>query len=89
MRQTFILYNDTQLNVLLKAKKLDLISIVDARYYERKDTNELLFNVVSVKGSKITIRVLEKVISVFDPKKIVSCEALLNKDLVITDMKNL
>ena len=89
MRKTFILYNDTQLNVLLRARKLGFISIDDARYYEEKDTNEFLFNIVSVKGARIVVCGLEKVVDLFSPKKGVSCEVLLNNKFQITDIKDL
>lgn len=89
MRQTFILYNDAQLNVLLRAKKLGYISIIDARYYHHKDTKEFLFNIVSVKGSKMAMRIMEKIIGLFSPKKGVSCELIMNNKFEITDIKDL
>lgn len=87
MRQTFILYNDAQLNILLRAKKLGYISIIDARYYEHKDTKEFLFNIVSVKGSKIVISMMEKVVDLFGPKEGVSYELIANNRFEITDVK--
>ena len=89
MRQTFILYNDTQLKVLLRMKKLGFISIVDARYYEHKDTKEFMFNIVSVKGSKNVMRILEGVVELFNPREGISCEALMNNRFEITDIKDL
>lgn len=89
MRQTFILYNDTQLKVLLRMKKLGFISIVDARYYEHEDTKEFLFNIVSVKGSKNVMRILEGIIELFSPREGVSCEIILNDKFEITDIKDL
>lgn len=89
MRQTFILYNDTQLNILLQAKKLGFVSIIDARYYEHKYTKEFLFNIVSVKCSKNVMRGLEKVIDLFGPKEGISCEIILNDKFEITDLKDL
>lgn len=87
MRQTFIIYNDAQLNILLRAKKLGCISIIDMRYYKHKDTKEFLFNIVSVKGSKIVICMMEKVIELFGLKEGVSYESITNNRFEITDVK--
>ena len=87
MRQTFIVYNNAQLNALLKAKKLGYISVVNARYYTHRDTKEFMFNVVTVEGSKVAMRVMEKLIELFSPRKVVSC--MTNNKFEITEVKDL
>lgn len=89
MRRIFILYNDTQKNILLGAKKLGCISIIDARHYEHRDTKEFLFNIAYVKGSKIVVRIMGKIIRLFSPKKKVSCEIIMNNEFEITNIKDL